>query len=347
MVSDVFTGDFDKHRLVLGYLSPDVPIELILAAGASPLRLKGDWSGETPLADEYIKPGFNPVARAVFNRLLDGTYSFVDRVIFSNLDESNLRLFYLTREIKRQGLSTVIPDIYCFEFLHTQSSYNLDRLRDFRRHLEEWTGAPISDEALRDAIALVNDNRRLRKQVAALRTESPPRLAGSAALRELLSKADDLTPREGTARIYLEGSSLDDPAFYEMVEACNVTIVGENSDWGARYYDTLTEADGDPLEAICRRYMCTPPHPSKSTVQQRVDYCLRQVEAARADAVIFVMLEGDHPPHWDYPEQQRALHARGIPTLCLPWQRIDMARDDAVRAQVATFTESIAVGAVS
>jgi hypothetical protein len=52
--------------VVVGYLNTDVPEALILRSGAFPLRVLGDVNGKTPHADEYIKPGFNPVARALF-----------------------------------------------------------------------------------------------------------------------------------------------------------------------------------------------------------------------------------------------------------------------------------------
>jgi benzoyl-CoA reductase/2-hydroxyglutaryl-CoA dehydratase subunit BcrC/BadD/HgdB len=342
--------------VVVGYLNTDVPEELILASGAFPLRVLGDVNGKTLLADEYIKPGFNPVARAVFNRILDGSTDFLDRLIFSNLDESFVRLFYLTREIKRQGLKAAIPNIYFFEFLHTKHAlhYNLDRLRDFKHHLEALTGNPIMDDALCAAIALCNENRQLLAQAAALRTEFPPRISGSdalpiiasstlmpkaehnAALRQFLAE-DHQASTEGTARIYVEGHLVDDCAFYQMVEASGATIVAESN----RAFDALTDTDGDPLEAINRRYLFSGPHPSKSTIQARVDTCVQQVESAQVDGVIFAMVEGQHPPHWDYPEQEKALYARGIPTLCLPWQPSTMANDENVRQQVASFIESL------
>lgn len=348
--------------MVIGYLSSDVPEELILAAGAFPLRLSGEKSGRTPFADEYLKPGFNPVARGIFEHILDGTYKFLDTLIFSNLDESLVRLFYLTREIQRFGFNDNIPDYYFFEFLHFRSEtslkYNVERLRELKYNLENWTGRRIRNSTLWEAIKLCNENRQLLVQIAELRqrvllsgSESlqiigaamfMPKDEHNRMLRQLLLRSEQLQPKEGKVRLYIEGSSLDDLAFYEWVESCNALIVGENSDWGNRYFDGLTKTYGDPIQAIVERYLYSAPHPSKSSISQRVEYCLKQVEATQADGVIFVMYEGEHPPHWDYPEQQKALHARGIPTLCLEWQSVDITQH--AGQAVVDFVQSIKKG---
>jgi pimeloyl-ACP methyl ester carboxylesterase len=260
---------------------------------------------------------------------------------------------HFSQETWRILLSAKLANFRSATFLRIEKKHR-DRLRDFKHHLEALTGNPIMDDALCAAIALCNENRQLLAQAAALRTEFPPRISGSdalpiiasstlmpkaehnAALRQFLAE-DHQASTEGTARIYVEGHLVDDCAFYQMVEASGATIVAESN----RAFDALTDTDGDPLEAINRRYLFSGPHPSKSTIQARVDTCVQQVESAQVDGVIFAMVEGQHPPHWDYPEQEKALHARGIPTLCLPWQPSTMANDENVRQQVASFIESL------
>lgn len=350
---------------VVGYLGADAPEEMLIAAGFFPLRLTGDPMCGTPLANKYVPRSFNPWARSILNRLLDGTYSFLDHLIIANSAEALIRVFVYLREIKRVESRPQIPDIHFFEFLHTKfhthTQYNRDRIGELQKQLEQWSDKSMTEDMLRDAIAVCNDNRKLLERVAQQRIES--RLSGVDALavigssmfvqktehnkwlRELLSHIDQLPPRPG-ARIFVEGSQLDHTWFYEIIESCNATIVSEDSDWGNRAFDTLVDETVPPLDAISDRYFLKAPSPSKSTVQERVDYCVRQAVAAKADGVIFFLLAGEDPPAWDYPAQRDALQARGIHTLCLDKQPYAPTDTAELKARIQAFVESLDKGVI-
>ena len=345
---------------VIGYLGSDVPEELIIAASFFPLRISGDPTKPTPLADKYVLRNFNPLARSIFNRLLDGTYAFLDHLIIANSAEALVRVFVYLREIKRVEPERKLPDVYFFEFLHTKfhknAQYNRDRIRELKTQLEVWSGGSITDTALRDAIALCNENRKLLAQVAERRIEN--RISGVDALaiigtsmtmqkvehnkllRELLNNVGSTNPMEG-ARLFVEGSQLDSAWFYEIVEMYNAIIVGEDNDWGNRAFDTLVDETIAPLDALADRHFFKAPSPSKSTVQERVDYCVRKAAEARADGVIFFLLAGEDPPAWDYPEQRKALETVGIRSLCLDKQPYMPTNPAALQAHISTFVESL------
>ncbi len=347
---------------VIGYLGVDVPEELLLAAGFFPIRLSPDPSGNLETALRYFRPNFNPVLLSIFNRIVDGSYAFLDHLILSNSSESVLQLFYVLREIERHEPRDQMPAVHFLDFLHTRyrtsALYNRDRLRSFKQTLEEWMGAPLTDQRVRQAIAVCNENRRLLEQIAGLRSGNPPRLSGGEALhiigssmmmmkeehnrllRELLQEVDQLPSHNGV-RLCLEGSSVDDPLVYEIIESCGATIVAEDSDWGNRYFDTLVNEALDPLIAISDRYHFKAPSPNKSTIQQRVDYCVRRAEEARVDGVVFYIIEGENPPSWDYPEQRKALEQLGIATLVLPWQPYRITDTETLRARINTFVQKL------
>lgn len=345
---------------VVGYLGADVPEELLSAAGFFPLRITGDPTRDTPLAHQYVPRTFNPLVRSIFNRLLDGTYAFLDHLIIANSAEALVRVFVYLREVKRVEARAGIHDVYFFEFLHTRFHksmvYNRERLCELKKQLEQWSGKPFTDDALRDAIVECNENRKLLQEIARLRIES--RISGVDALaiigssmwmqktehnrllRELLNHADQLVPRSGV-RLFVEGSQLDHTWFYDIVESCNATIVAEDNDWGNRAFDTLVDETTAPLDAIADRHFFKAPSSSKSTVQDRVEYCVRQAIEAKADGVIFFLLAGEDPPAWDYPEQRNALEARGIRTVCLdqqPYAPTDMVE---LKTRVESFVQSL------
>lgn len=357
--------------LAVGYVGVDVPAELLIGAGVFPLRLTADPAGSTALADRYVAPTFNPMVRSLLNRLLDGTYAFLDHIILTNSSEALVRLFYCLREIKRVEPYAGTPDFYFFEFLHTRfrssALYNRDRTRGLWRQLETWTGKAITDAALRAAIAVCNENRRLLQALAYQRIAPQLQLSGVTAsqiigasmfmpkaehnrlLREALREISQYPPRHAV-RLFVEGSSLDHTQLYEILESTGAVVVAEDSDWGNRAFDTLvdetcasaTTNEIGPLDAIVERYHYTAPSPTKSTIQERVDYCVRRAVEAKADGVVFFLMQGENPPAWDYPEQRKALEARGIRTLCLDRQPYALADIAGLKAKIEAFVQTFA-----
>lgn len=347
---------------VVGFVSADVPEELILAAGFFPLRVAGEPRHSTAIADRYLPASAQAPIRSLMNRILDGSLSFLDHLVLSNSSEGLLRLFYFLREIRRLEPNPRMPNICFYEFLHTRfrtsALYNRERVRGFKRQLEAWSGKSVSDESLRQAISDCNENRRLLQEIADRRIESPPRVDSTTALqiigssmfmskpehnrllRQLLTEMDQ-PPPEPRARIFVEGDSLDNLHLYEIIESSGATVIAEDSDWGNRYFDTLVEETADPIDALTDRYQFRAPSPTKVTVQERVQYLTRQVAATRPDGVLFYILQGENPAMWDYPEQRNAMEAMGIPTLCLDHQSYAIDAADELKSRIMSFIRSL------
>jgi benzoyl-CoA reductase/2-hydroxyglutaryl-CoA dehydratase subunit BcrC/BadD/HgdB len=124
-----FDAPFDAARTfkaaggkVVGYLSNNVPVELIHAAGAFPLQLVAR-PGPTPTADKYMEDLFDPVVRSVFDQALTGALDFVDLIVLPRSNDSFQRLYYYLSEIQRTGAaSTPEATLYDVQMLPTASS---------------------------------------------------------------------------------------------------------------------------------------------------------------------------------------------------------------------------------
>jgi benzoyl-CoA reductase/2-hydroxyglutaryl-CoA dehydratase subunit BcrC/BadD/HgdB len=160
-------------------------------------------------------------------------------------------------------------------------------------------------------------------------------------LRQLLEETDSLPFREG-ARLYVTGSSLDSTWFYEIVEACGATVVGEDSDLGNRYFEGLVDETIPPLDAIVDRYHLRPGGSSRSSIQERVDYLVSRATEARADGVICFVVEDDDAAAWDYPEQKKALEALGIPSMFIDRQPYLAKEPDQLKLGIESFLGSMA-----
>lgn len=349
---------------VAGYFCNDVPEEMISAAGLFPLRISGDPRGGTEVADSYAEPFYQPDVRSMFNMLLTGQYDFLDFLIIPHARDAVVALYDYLHRIKQIDPQIKLPDFYLFDILHTRfwltALYIRDRVTELKKKLEEWSGKEIDSQSLSREIATVNENRRLLKEVAALRAAEPPRLSGVEALqiigssmfmpkeehnrllRQFLSEADKLPAREGV-RLFVEGSPIDNLQFYEIVESGGAIIVGEDNCWGNRYAEDPVDQSLDPLEAIAERYHLKTPCPRMHSLDHRVDYCRQSALEAKAQGAVFFFLEWDNATAWEYPDQKKALEEKGIPTLCLEMQKYQLSDSDKkrIKTDIERFTGTI------
>jgi hypothetical protein len=88
----------------IGYLGNDVPVALILAAGALPVRVRGGTRVVSSGVDRFIESSFAPELRAVADQWLQGTLDHLQAVVFARSDDSGQRLYYYLCELQRRGL---------------------------------------------------------------------------------------------------------------------------------------------------------------------------------------------------------------------------------------------------
>jgi benzoyl-CoA reductase/2-hydroxyglutaryl-CoA dehydratase subunit BcrC/BadD/HgdB len=151
-------------------------------------------------------------------------------------------------------------------------------------------------------------------------------------LRQFLST--EKRPAGNKPRLFVEGSSIDNLQFYELVESCGATIVAESHDWGNRSFEDPVDPTLDPLEAIAERYHLRSPSPRMHSIGLRVAYAVERAMRAKSQGTIFFFLEWDSAPAWDYPDQKKALEEKGIPTLCFDTQTYLLS--DADKTQIKT-----------
>jgi benzoyl-CoA reductase/2-hydroxyglutaryl-CoA dehydratase subunit BcrC/BadD/HgdB len=350
-------------RKVIGHYGADVPHELIIAAGAQPVRLAGIPGAGTELADRYLGAGADPQARSVTQGILTGAYGPLDGILFSHDTEQPVRLFNMLRELKRvePAAARLVPEIYLYDLLHmphrTSGIYNRVRTRQLIARLESWTGCRITDDALRSAISVCNANRSLLQKLRADARADDVRLSGveflkvastsftqgkiehSEALRSLLAQSSKRTAHAGS-RLFVTGSDHDNTQFYDIVEAVGACVVGEDHDWGDRGFELLTAIDNvDPLDAIVDRYQFCPPAGSKFPTDKRAAYTASRAVAAGAEAVVCFIRDLDEGPRWDCPKQRQMLSGHGIPYLLIDNQAYTLQNRGQLSDDIAAFLE--------
>ncbi|SDF46566.1 Benzoyl-CoA reductase/2-hydroxyglutaryl-CoA dehydratase subunit, BcrC/BadD/HgdB [Lentzea fradiae] len=318
----------DVDGPVIGCVGQDVPVELVTAAGALPVRLAGRPGLDVAEGEKYLGRGVDPATLSVLTRLLNGEYGRLDRLLVSRDCEGSLRLFYAVRELRRLEPGLGLPETHLVDVLHlphwTTARYNQVRFAELVAVLERWTGTRLTAPKIASAIMLHDARRDLWRAVSALRRDL--RLTGAQALaafgavlpvaehnrllRELLKS--DLDVHRGR-RVFFTGSSHDNPNVYWLLEEMGSVVVGEDHDWG----DLLaTRLVGEPtLAALVERYQYNGPTAARASIAARAAHTAQAAAESGAELVVSYVRRNDDAPPWDFPAQREALRPHGIPAV--------------------------------
>ncbi len=312
------------------------PEELLIAAGMLPVRVLGAHEPQN-VTEPHIFGMFCPFCRDSLAQGLLGRFDYCEGV---TLTQSCIQ-YRQTFNSWREHVPTVKWDYYLPMPNEVQSRFakaqHYAEVKRFRSHLEGVTGKPISDEELKRATAIMNENRRLLRQLFEYRKETNPRVSGLEALyasltaqfvdreehnRELQRVLDELPKRkqdrpEGV-RLMTIGSENDDASFMAMVESVGATIVIDDQCSGTRNFWNEARVQDDPILTISDRYCERPACPTKDyPAHTRFDHVLKLARDYNARAVVFLQQKFCDPHEGDYPDLKEHLEKNGIPTLFL------------------------------
>ncbi len=329
---------------VIGIVGGDIPVELILAAGALPLRLTAAGATTSAEADRYLEPSFHPLERSIAQRWLTGELDFMDSVVFTRGSDSAQRLYYYLCELQRQqrcrGPKPLLYDV---------SKIQRDSSAAYTRSATAGLAAALGSkpELMRASLQLRNRRRDLLRRLQRLRWADavPP---GS--LVEQIARASDcceptvfdqsleawLTqPMTVPAdrRLLLLGSGPADERLHRAAERAGGVIVAEVGDHLINYLAAPLTGAGEPLDAISRHYQQLAAGP-RAFVSPTTPL-LESLTRTRADGVIIWLLEQEEALVWDLPAQLHALRERSIP--CLSLLRQHCSDDDAALHAIDRF----------
>jgi hypothetical protein len=303
----------------IGYCGPDIPVELILAADALPVRLRGIPDMPTPNADRYLERSFDAEVRSIAEQWITGKLDHLRAVIFSRAADSTQRLYYYLCELQRAGAARgPKPLLYDVAKIPraTSQHYSNEAVRRLAAELA------VDEARLPQAAQRVARRARLIAQLQARRESATP-VAGSHAYRLLRAAevswtvaADQalqaelpiLQPRH---RLLFAGSTAPDDRFHVAVENAGSNIVAELD---------------DSIEG---------PRAFLSSAQT----LMAEVQRARADGVLIWLLEEEEARVWNLPEQLRALAKAAVPALVLTRQ--SWSADAHVLERIAHFASSL------
>jgi benzoyl-CoA reductase/2-hydroxyglutaryl-CoA dehydratase subunit BcrC/BadD/HgdB len=295
---------------VIGYLCSAFPEEVGTAAGILPVRLRAPESRSTELSDSFFSSLNCTFPRHVFNTALSGGYDFIDGMVFFNSCDHIRRVYdHWVRQL----------DTRFVEILSWPKKAGAEQVEWFRGEferlvsgIEKHFGVEVREDALRQAIVLHNEGRRLLREIYALRRSEAPPISGAEMLtltiastampqaiyNELLEEflaelksADGIT--DYRARVMLLGGELDNPDLVDIIESQGALVVTDSLCFGSRLLWTdVEEGTDDPLLALAQYYVVDRPACARMFTEydRRAEYIRRMLAEFKVDGAIFERL---------------------------------------------------------
>ncbi len=351
-------------RRVVAYMPIYVPRELVHAAGMLPLGILGAGESlEVIHGDAYYQSYICRIPRSTLELGITGRLGFVDGFLFPSICDVIRNLSGMWK--------LLFPKVYVRYFDVPQNyadgvggTYYVQELRELREGLEGVAGRPITDEALRASIALYNENRRLVRDLYALRAGAPwlaptsevylvlragmvlPVEEHSAMIREYLAaaRAEDRPVRDN-CRVVLNGVFCEQPplSLIKAIEMSGCYVVDDDFMLVTRWLLDDVPLEGDPLEALASAFL----HRSAETsakyqpdLAQKGKYLLDAVRDSRAEGVIFAAPSFCDPALLERPMLEKRLDQVDVPYIGFKYAE-NSGQMQPVREQAGTFADSI------
>jgi len=355
-------------KKIIGYLSALGPLEILTAAGVVPFRLKGNVSEAITKGDAYMETIICPFVRNVFDSAVKGKFSFLDGMVLPHQCDSIDR----TNDVWSYNLN--LPYWHFLNLPHVTDDPSIEFTKELYRvfigTLEKLTGKKISEEAIAKAVAAHNENRRLMRELYALRKTNPPLISGTEMMKVLVA-AMSLPVEESSAliesvtkevskrtaksngkspRIMLIGDQLDDVAIIDAIEGAGAHLVMDDLSIGAKMYWGDVDVTTDPVQGIAERYLRKLKIPttfvgSKETYQEILDerygHMKQFISEFNVNGVILFIYKYCDPYGFEVPAMKSYIESTGTPVLYLEdeYSISTLAR---VKTRIEAFIEMIA-----
>jgi benzoyl-CoA reductase subunit C len=352
-------------RKVVGYLPIYVPRELIHAANALPLGIVGGGDAiEVIHGDAYYQSYICRIPRSTIELGVSGRLDFVDGMLFPSICDVIRNLSGMWK--------IMFPNVYSRYFDVPQNyedavggNYYIAELAELREDLERVTGTRITDEALNHSIAVYNENRRLVRDLYALRAKVPwkapapevflilraglvlPVEEHSDMLRGYLAAADAAEDRSlrDNSRVVLSGMFCEQPPLnlIKSLELAGCYVVDDDLLLVTRWLIDDVPTDGDPLANLASAFL----HHSESTSSkyepdqaEKGKYLIAAVKRSGADGVIFAAPSFCDPALLERPMLQNVLREADIPYIAFKYAE-NSGQMQPIREQAGTFSDAI------
>lgn len=365
-VADLLKQAKAEGQKIVGVYCAYAPVELVLATGALCFSLCASQEEPIAEAEKTLPRGLCPMIKSSYGLAVTGEcpyFRYADLVLAETTCDGKKKMFELLQKIKPLHLMK-LPKSYSEE---ADQIYWLAELTKLKQVLEVELDVELTDEKLRKAIHLLNEERRLMQKLAGYMKEDPTPLSGldllrliaarnhvfdraefAEQLREMIGFIEDAKAKgihafpKGAKRILVTGvpTGLGTDKVIRIIEECGAAVVYIESCSGMKLYTTMVDETKPPLAAIAEKYLtipcsCMTPNPLRLAQYDTLlaDY--------RVDGVVDVIWQGCHT----YNVESRVLQNYLQKNFGMPFLRIetDYSQGDCeqIRTRVEAFLEML------
>lgn len=343
---------------ILGHFQVYFPEEIAHAAGMLPFKIRG-----APIEARQAESRFGSYLCSIVKTSLElalGGHAPLDMFVTHPICDAARNLAAVF------GRNVAYPCRILYLPQNANSGYSARYLRDeyerLRLAVADVAGRPVGDAELGRAIAVFNENRRLLRQLYAIKRERPwlisvneayvltalggliPREEHNDLLRHVLPLVDARpAARRDRMRVVFEGGFCEQPPLdllQAIAQFCDV--VDDDLLVGLRWIESDVAAGEDPLASLAHAYL---EQSTYSPVQHdgrkpKPRMLLERVAAARAQAVILAAAKMCEPGLDDQVAYAQALDEAGIPYFVTEFEE-RMTSCDHLQIQLETFLENV------
>jgi benzoyl-CoA reductase subunit C len=350
--------------LAVGYMPIYVPRELLHAQGVLPVGLMGGREDlEIIKGDAYYQSYICHIPRSTVELGLNGSLDCLDGMLFPAICDVIRNLSGMWQLLFPGKLSRYLDLPQDFE-PELGGEFYRHELAELAAELQARGAAPLEDESLRRSIALYNEERRLVRELYALRRREPwkvpthelylvlraalvlPVEESSALFREYLARVEGDATRMplDQARVLITGSFCEQPplGLIKTLERAGCYIVDDDFVQVHRFIRSDVPTEGDPLQALVGAFLGDAmASPTRYIAEgKKGGDLVRRCEESATEGVLFCAPSFCDPALLDQPMLVKAVEAAGIPWTAFKYSE-NSGQFQVIREQAGTFADSI------
>jgi len=351
---------------VVGYTCSFMPTEVFYAAGILPIRLRGIGADSMEIGDAYYGPFACTFPKAVLQLAGSDKYKFLDGVVVSNGCDAMRRLDDCWRKMGEDINGTLPSWFHYFDVPHKPDghafTWYVNQVKKLIAAVEENFGVTVSEEKLKQTIAAQNRVKKLIWELERLRATDPVTVSGAEAFSSLIAatvmpkdvytellselietvKKRDNSAFKGRRRIFLGGSICDSVDLVSLIEDAGAVVVGENVCFGVRNEEDMVSEEGDPIEALTRRYLSGSACPRMfGWYKARLSTITDRIRAVKADGVILQNIRFCDMHGTENGLMERDLEKIGIPSLRIEKEYGPLTETGRLKMRINAFIEQL------
>lgn len=331
----------DKGRKVVGTFCTYTPRELIYAADAISVSLCSTSDETIPDAEKVLPKNLCPLVKSSYGFAITDKCPYMyfsDMIIGETTCDAKKKMYELLGEIK---------DTHVMQLPHSKNNFSMalwkNELVELVKKLEEKFDVKITEDKIKEAIKLCNEERKAIKEFFNLAKLNPSPIKGSDMhealhssnfkfdrelyINEIKSLTNSLkekydkgeTPfKKETPRILITGcptGGLVDKIVKQLEDAGSSVVCFENC-VGTKNFEMLVDEDKEPIDAIAKRYLnipCSIMTPNDDRMNRIKEY----IKDYNVDGVVDVTLTACHTYAIETEKVRRAVESCGKSYLAI------------------------------